>query len=114
MVNLNLNFNGKSLSIGHGAFKQVSFGALEFPGAHACPRQLDTGLKSGARASRATIREYELRGARREFVFNFCAGLRGARRDVFFDFGAGRGGLNLGSGSNFGATWRAQGGPWQI
>ena len=75
-----------SSTIGHRAFKQVSFGALEFPGAHACPRQLDTGLKSGARASRATIGEYELRGARREFVFNFCAGLRGARRDVFFEF----------------------------
>ena len=75
-----------SSTIGHRAFRQVSFGALEFFSAHACPRQLDTGLKSGARASRATIREYELRGARREFVFNFCAGLRGARRDVFFEF----------------------------
>ena len=66
----------------------MSFGALEFFGAPACPRQVDTGLKSGARASHAIIREYELCGARREFVFDFCAGLRGARRDVFFDFGA--------------------------
>ena len=75
-----------SSTIGHRAFRQVSFGALEFFSAHACPRQLDTGLKSGARASRATVGEYELRGARREFVFDFCAGLRGARRDVFFEF----------------------------